>query len=152
MYGGFRRRNFCFLDGHASLVTCSDSVYSHPNDPTFNIALMKDSLAPGSASVAYLAMAIIRLQLFCMDHPEQFDVAIRQTLDSPDSTCSWMQERLHYEGLPEIQAVVDEVTALFQGRIMKKFPQVEDFLHMCKTKFEKDAAAFLDHPVEYIFD
>ena len=101
VYADFKHRDFCFLNGHASLVSCSDTVYSHSNDPTFNMEYIEDRVVSGSNSVVFLAMAIIRLQLFFMDHPDQFSTALKQMVRSSKSTCSWMQERLHYVGLPE---------------------------------------------------
>jgi hypothetical protein len=148
----FSSRRFVFLNGSSSLAFVSDPHYQHRTSSNARLHTLQDvPVKGGTFSVLTLATVSIRLQLFFMDHPEQYKKAMAQLADSNQPVCNWFQQRWDYEDLPEVNELIDNTLQRFKNQTQHKFPDASAYIAMAAECYQRDAACFMTGPVGYIF-
>eukprot|EP00931_Biecheleriopsis_adriatica_P060292 TRINITY_DN3619_c1_g1_i2.p1 TRINITY_DN3619_c1_g1~~TRINITY_DN3619_c1_g1_i2.p1 ORF type:complete len:646 (+),score=123.48 TRINITY_DN3619_c1_g1_i2:162-1940(+) len=153
VYPDFQTRQFCFLDGHASIAFVTDPHYQHrARKGKMQLDLAETPVKGGTFSVPAFAHASIRLQLHFMRHPEDFTKAMAQVPQSPHAVCSWFEQRWEYKDLPKVNEVIDETLKIYKSRTKEKFPALEDYLAMAQRKYEADVVRAWGDRLPYIFN
>merc|ERR1712232_917698 len=148
----FSSRRFIFLNGSASIVMVSDPHYQHRAVNSTRGPNLRDvAIKGGTFSVLTLAHVCIRLQLFFMDHPEQFSQAMAGVAESGEAVCSWFQQKWDFEGLPELNTLIDETLNMYKDQTRAKFKDAAAYIKMAEQCYRNDLSKFLPEPVGYIF-
>jgi hypothetical protein len=153
VFPGFKFRKFVFLNDLASCTFVSDPHYQHKaagNQASASMA--HHPVKGGTFSVLALATVSIRLQLYFMDHPDEFVKAMEQMPMSKEPVCNWFQQKWHFEGLPDVNQLIDDTLQMFKDRARDKFPETRDYLEMTAQKLAEDISAFMPNNPGYIFN
>merc|ERR1712195_54945 len=103
----FTSRRFVFLNGQASCCFVSDPHYQHKSGSNRGLASLATlPVKGGTFSVLALATVSAKLQLYFMDHPDEFSKAMAQLPESPEPVCNWFQQKWDFEGLPGVNKVI----------------------------------------------
>jgi non-ribosomal peptide synthetase-like protein len=153
VFPDFESRRFVFLNGYASCSFVSDPHYQHKAGSNRALASLTDlPVKGGTFSVLALATVSIRLQLYFMDHPEDYHKAMAQLPESPEPVCNWFQQRWDFEDLPGVNKVIDDTLKRFKDQAKEKFPATKDYLEMTSQRLAADISTFLPRNPGYIFN
>jgi len=101
--------------------------------------------------VLALATVSAKLQLYFMDHPEEYAKAMAQLPESPEPVCSWFQQRWDFDDLPEVNKIIDDTLNKFKTQAREKFAGTADYVAMAAKRAEGDTARWLSRFPGYIF-
>lgn len=148
----FTSRRFVFLNGQASCAFVSDPHYQHKGGSNRGLAQLKEvKIKGGTFSVLALATVSAKLQLYFMDHPDEYAKAMAQLPESPEPVCSWFQQRWDFDDLPEVNKIIDDTLNKFKTQAREKFPGTADYVAMAGKRAEGDTARWLSRFPGYIF-
>jgi len=149
----FSSRRFVFLNGQASCCFVSDPHYQHKGGSNRGLASLATlPVKGGTFSVLALATIASKLQLYFMDHPEEYAKAMAQLPESPEPVCNWFQQRWEFDDLPTVNQIIDETLNIFKDRARAKFPHTSDYVAMAGKRCETDCNNFLSKFPGYIFN
>jgi len=149
----FTSRRFVFLNGQASCCFVSDPHYQHKSGSNRGLASLATlPVKGGTFSVLALATVSAKLQLYFMDHPDEFSKAMAQLPESPEPVCNWFQQKWDFEGLPGVNKVIDDTLQVFKDRAREKFPHTSDYVDMAGKRCRSDCEKFLNRFPGYIFN
>jgi len=152
VFPDFESRRFVFLNGYSSCSFVSDPHYQHKSGSNRALASLTDlPVKGGTFSVLALATVSIRLQLYFMDHPDEYHKAMAQLPESPEPVCNWFQQRWDFEDLPGVNKIIDDTLKIFKDRAREKFPEAKDYLEMTSARLASDVSTFLPRNPGYIF-
>merc|ERR1712226_1133250 len=103
-------------------------------------------------SVLALATVSAKLQLYFMEHPDEYTKAMAQLPESPEAVCNWFQQRWDFEGLPAVNKIIDETLGIFKEQARQKFPRTADYVGMAGKRCEQDCSTFMKRFPGYIFN
>merc|ERR1711972_717825 len=87
-----------------------------------------------------------------MGHPTEYAKAMAQLPESPEAVCNWFQQRWDFEGLPEVNQIIDQTLSKFKESARSKFPTVQEYLKMAEARFQSDVSMFMPGQVGYFFN
>lgn len=149
----FASRRFVFLNGYASCAFVSDPHYQHKQGSNRSLGqLAEQPVKGGTFSVLALATVAAKLQLYFMDHPDDFSKAMSQLPESPEPVCNWFQQRWDFEDLPDVNKLIDETLGRFKKQARDKFPDSSAYIAMCQERLKADSSAFLSRWPGFIFN
>lgn len=152
VFPDFESRRFVFLNGYSSCSFVSDPHYQHKAGSNRALASLADlPVKGGTFSVLALATVSIKLQLYFMDHPDDYHKAMAQLPESPEPVCNWFQQKWDFEDLPGVNKVIDDTLKRFKDQCREKFPQTKDYLEMTSARLAADVSTFLPRNPGYIF-
>eukprot|EP00931_Biecheleriopsis_adriatica_P060210 TRINITY_DN3613_c0_g1_i4.p1 TRINITY_DN3613_c0_g1~~TRINITY_DN3613_c0_g1_i4.p1 ORF type:complete len:1892 (+),score=391.96 TRINITY_DN3613_c0_g1_i4:160-5835(+) len=153
IYPDFQVRQFCFLDGHASIAFVTDPHYQHrARGGKMKLDLAETPVKGGTFSVPAFAHASIRLQLHFMRFPEDFTKAMAQLPQSPHAVCSWFEQKWEFKDLPRVNEVIDDTLSIYKNRTKSKFPDLAAYLAMAERKYHVDVLRAWGTHMPYIFN
>jgi len=160
---GFETRNWCFLNGKANIVFACDPHYQldahNTSDSGKSTAtatkgkavktskkmaaarhahMMQMTPKGGTFSNIVLARATARMQLFMMTKEQVFNSALTQLPESKSAMCSWFEQRWEFDGIPQLNRVLDEVLEEGKQHMRAKFADVSSFMDMSSERFAHD--------------
>lgn len=148
----FTSRRFVFLNGQASCAFVSDPHYQHKAGSNRTLSQLTNApVKGGTFSVLALATVSARLQLYFMEHPDDFTKAMAQLPESPEAVCNWFQQRWQFDDLPGVNKLIDDTLNLFKSRTREKFPDTASYVAMAAKRNEMDCQSFLSRYPGYIF-
>merc|ERR1712113_1164828 len=72
--------------------------------------------------------------------------------ESGGAGCSWVQQKWEFEGLPELNEVIDETLNMYKDQTRKKFKDAAEYIKMAEQCYRNDLSKFLPSPLPgYIF-
>merc|ERR1711881_758361 len=107
--------------------------------------MMQEQTWGGTFSNIVLARATARMQLYMMSKPLAFGEALRQMPSSSSAMCSWFEQRFQFDGMAELNTLLDGVIAEGKDALEAKFPQLgpDDhtaFVQMAAERYRHDMA------------
>ena len=98
-----------------------------------------------------LATVSIKLQMYFMDHPEDYHKAMAQLPESPEPVCNWFQQKWDFEDLPGVNKIIDDTLKRFKDECREKVHETEYYLEMTSQRLAADVSTFLPRNPGYIF-
>jgi len=161
----FETRNWCFLNSTPNVVFACDPHYqldAHNSSDSGSAGaagaakggarkkvsakvaaarhahMMQTVPKGGTFSNIVLARATARMQLFMMTKQRAFNAAITQLPTSTNAMCSWFEQRWEFDGIPQLNHLIDEVLEEGKEHMRERFPDMDAFVNMAKDRFAHD--------------